>query len=156
MDGKLKMTHTDDYIDGVKWAAAISAGLWAALPSLFLPLVAMMVLDIFFRVIAGIYNKDLSPQDIWWSVTRKMASLILVGAAMILSFNIPQNLGVDIAQVACAFYLVGELVSITKYASLIGVLVPPQIGQIIDYFEGFSGGKKDEDETDIFKNPERS
>lgn len=133
--------------------AAAIAGLWGGIPALAQLLVILMIFDILFGLSDAIYNKTgLSADKAWRGATKKVGALLLVGMASIIQQYVHLDLGVDLVQTVSAFYLVGEIVSITKHAVQIDVLVPPQFSTIANYFEGVGGNKKEgENETPVSK-----
>lgn len=120
----------------VKLTAGAIAGLWANIPELTQFLVIMMAVDIFFGLALAIRDRKLCPGAAWDGITKKVGALVLIGVMGFFHRYVQFDV-INLTQAASAFYLVVEGMSIIRNATDLGVLVPPQMKQVIEYFEGY-------------------
>lgn len=132
----------DRVLDWLRVAAAAVAALWCAIPSLTQLLIIMMSVDILLGIILAIRHRDLSVQTAMDGMTRKIVSLILVGLAALLTPYVSGMVEINLAQAASAFYIVPEMLSISRNSASLGVPVFAQFEQILEYFRSYSGGGK--------------
>ena len=145
MRGRLHV-DIDNVTDGLRWIAATVAAFWLQIPSLTQLLIILMGVDILLGVILAIRNRDISVGTAMDGVTRKLVSLILVGVAALLTPYVSGLVEINLAQAASAFYIVPEMLSISRNSASLGVPVFSQFEQILEYFRSYSGsGKSDTD-----------
>lgn len=137
----------DRVLDWLRVAAAAVAALWCAIPSLTQLLIIMMSVDILLGIILAIRHRDLSVQTAMDGMTRKIVSLILVGLAALLTPYVSGMVEINLAQAASAFYIVPEMLSISRNSARLGVPVFAQFEQILEYFRSYSGGGKTDTDT---------
>lgn len=123
---------------------AFVAAWWAQVPELTQVLVYMMAIDLLLGIVCALNDRSLSPSVAWHGVTKKLASLLIVGVTAILNPYIPRVAGleVNLHQAATAFYLVPEILSIARNAANLGAPMFPQLEQIASYFQGMSAKKR--------------
>jgi toxin secretion/phage lysis holin len=135
-----------DYIsDPLKWAAALTVGLWTAVPELTQLLVTLMVIDIVLGLMVARKLRNLSAKAAWDGAQKKVTALILVAVAALLSPRIQPIIEINLVQAASAFYIVPELLSITRNAAILDVPVFNQMTVVLRYFQAVSETEKRED-----------
>lgn len=140
MRGRLHV-DIDNVTDGLRWFAATVAAFWLQIPSLTQLLIILMGVDILLGVILAIRNRDISVGTAMDGVTRKLVSLILVGVAALLTPYVSGLVEINLAQAASAFYIVPEMLSISRNSARLGVPVFSEFERILDYFRSYSGGQ---------------
>lgn len=138
------MDWIEEYSFPVKLGAGFLAALWSGLPGLTQFLLVLMGIDILFGVWLAFQTKTVNPTKAWAGVTKKVGTLVLVGLTALFHSYVPFE-AVDLTQASSAFYIVAEMLSITRNAVRLGIVVPPQFEQILTYFEGFTSEHKDKD-----------
>ena len=133
--------NIDRVTDGLRWGAAAIAALWAAIPSLTQLLIILMGVDILLGTILAVRRHDLDVGTALDGVTRKLVSLVLVGVAALLTPYVSGLVEINLAQAASAFYIVPEMLSISRNSALLGVPVFSEFERILDYFRSYSGGQ---------------
>jgi len=81
-------------------------------------------------------------------MTRKIVSLILVGVAAMLTPYIGGLVEINLAQAASAFYIVPEMLSISRNAARLGVPVFSEFERVLEYFRSYSTKPTQADDTD--------
>jgi toxin secretion/phage lysis holin len=140
MRGRLHV-DIDNVTDGLRWIAATVAAFWLQIPSLTQLLIILMGVDILLGLILAIRHRDVSVATAMDGVTRKLVSLILVGVAALLTPYVSGLVEINLAQAASAFYIVPEMLSISRNSARLGVPVFSEFERILDYFRSYSGGQ---------------
>ena len=140
MRGRLHV-DIDNVTDGLRWIAATVAAFWLQIPSLTQLLIILMGVDILLGLILAIRHRDVSVATAMDGVTRKLVSLILVGVAALLTPYASGLVEINLAQAASAFYIVPEMLSISRNSARLGVPVFSEFERILDYFRSYSGGQ---------------
>lgn len=133
--------NIDRVTDGLRWGTAAIAALWTAIPSLTQLLIILMGVDILLGTILAVRRHDLDVGTALDGVTRKLVSLILVGVAALLTPYVSGLVEINLAQAASAFYIVPEMLSISRNSASLGVPVFSEFERILDYFRSYSGGQ---------------
>lgn len=128
----------DKGIEWLRWGAAGCALLWLKIPELTQLLLIMMAVDVVFGLIIAIKKRDLSVSAASWGVTKKFAVLVLVGLAAVLNHYVQNVIEINLTQAASVFYLVPEMLSISRNAAELGVPVFSQFETVLDYFRNYS------------------
>ncbi len=134
----------DRVLDWLRVAAAAVAALWCAIPSLTQLLILLMGVDILLGLILAIRRRDLSVTTAVDGMTRKIVSLILVGVAAMLTPYVGGLVEINLAQAASAFYIVPEMLSISRNAAQLGVPVFSEFERVLEYFRSYSGARAGE------------
>jgi len=100
--------------------------------------------DILLGVILAIRHRDLSVTTAMDGMTRKIVSLILVGVAALLTPYVSGLVEINLAQAASAFYLVPEMLSISRNAASLGVPMFSQFEQVLEYFRAYSSTRTED------------
>lgn len=140
--------NIDRVLDWLRVAAAAVAALWCAIPSLTQLLILLMGVDILLGLILAIRHRDLSVQTAMDGMTRKIVSLILVGVAALLTPYVSGLVEINLAQAASAFYIVPEMLSISRNAARLGVPVFSEFERVLEYFRSYSTKPTQADDTD--------
>lgn len=126
------------------WLCATIGAVALHVPQLTWLLVMLMLLDMAFGFGAAIFLKDLSAEEARKGAIRKLGHLgvvclagIIGRALELMGVVIPQ---VNFVQVATAFFIPYEVVSILKNAGIMGVPIPPEILGVMRYFQKDSTG----------------
>jgi len=138
----------DRVLDWLRVAAAAVAALWCAIPSLTQLLILLMGVDILLGLILAIRHRDLSVTTAMDGMTRKIVSLILVGVAALLTPYVSGLVEINLAQAASAFYIVPEMLSISRNAARLGVPVFSEFERVLEYFRSYSTKPTQADDTD--------
>jgi len=138
----------DRVLDWLRVAAAAVAALWCAIPSLTQLLILLMGVDILLGLILAIRRRDLSVTTAVDGMTRKVVSLILVGVAAMLTPYVGGLVEINLAQAASAFYIVPEMLSISRNAARLGVPVFSEFERVLEYFRSYSTKPTQADDTD--------
>ncbi len=138
----------DRVLDWLRVAAAAVAALWCAIPSLTQLLILLMGVDILLGLILAIRRRDLSVTTAVDGMTRKIVSLILVGVAAMLTPYVGGLVEINLAQAASAFYIVPEMLSISRNAARLGVPVFSEFERVLEYFRSYSTKPTQADDTD--------
>ncbi len=138
----------DRVLDWLRVAAAAVAALWCAIPSLTQLLILLMGVDILLGLILAIRRRDLSVTTAVDGMTRKIVSLILVGVAAMLTPYVGGLVEINLAQAASAFYIVPEMLSISRNAAQLGVPVFSEFERVLEYFRSYSTKPTQADDTD--------
>lgn len=138
----------DRVLDWLRVAAAAVAALWCAIPSLTQLLILLMGVDILLGLILAIRRRDLSVTTAVDGMTRKIVSLILVGVAAMLTPYVGGLVEINLAQAASAFYIVPEMLSISRNAAQLGVPVFSAFERVLEYFRSYSTKPTQADDTD--------
>lgn len=122
-------------------AATALLAVWHVVPAVTQLLVLLMVCDVALGTWLAIserrYNVDFARRG----AGKKMATLVMVGVAAVLTPYVMSFAGINLLQAASAFYLVPELGSVTKNAALLGAPTFPQMAMVLEYFDAFGKGK---------------
>ena len=129
----------DDAFEYLRWGAAGCALLWIQIPELTQLLLIMMVADVVLGLIVAIKKRDLSASTASWGVTKKLIVLLLVGMAAVLNHYIQPIIEINLTQAASVFYIVPEMLSISRNAAELGVPVFSQFETVLEYFRNYSG-----------------
>src|SRR4051812_46426357 len=99
---------------GIRVAMAAIIGLWGAIPAVTQLLVLLMAADLVLGTWLAISNRQYSVDYARRGAGKKLATLMMVGVAAILTPHVQASIGINLVQAASAFYLVPELGSVTK------------------------------------------
>ena len=133
----------DRAFEWLRYAAAACAALWLQIPSLTQLLILLMGVDIVLGVILAVRRRDLSVATAMDGMTRKIVSLILVGVAALLTPYVSGLVEINLAQAASAFYIVPEMLSISRNSARLGVPVFSEFERVLDYFRTYSAGERE-------------
>lgn len=128
-----------NYVSPLGWLCATAGAVLLNVPQLTWLLIMLMALDMAFGIGAAIFQKDLSADEARKGALRKLGHLGVVCLAGIIGKAL-ESMGVVIpqvnfVQVATAFFMPYEIVSILKNAGIMGVPIPPEILGVMRYFQ---------------------
>ena len=121
-----------------RWGMTMLMAFWGGIPQLTQLLVWLMVIDVALGVCVAWKQKDLSAKAAWEGMTKKIASLLMIAVAGLLNPFIHGLVEVNLVQAASAFYIVPELLSITRNAAILDVPVFTQFTVVLRYFQAVS------------------
>ena len=130
----------DNALTIARWATTIVVAIWGNVPQLTQLLVMLMVIDIALGVCVAWKQRDLSAKAAWEGMTKKIASLLMIAVAGLLNPFVNGLVEVNLVQAASAFYIVPELLSITRNAAILDVPVFTQFTVVLRYFQAVSQG----------------
>lgn len=141
----------DNLIQGCRWILAGCALIWFRIPELTQLLLILMIIDIVFGLIVAIKERDLSTHAALWGVTKKFSVLILIAVAAIFNHYVQPIIEINLTQAASVFYIVPEMLSISRNAARIGIPVFSEFERVLGYFRNYSAldvekGKEDKHE----------
>lgn len=141
----------DNSIQGCRWILAGCALIWFRIPELTQLLLILMIIDIVFGLIVAIKERDLSAHAALWGVTKKFSVLILIAVAAIFNHYVQPIIEINLTQAASVFYIVPEMLSISRNAARIGIPVFSEFERVLGYFRNYSAldvekGKEDKHE----------
>ncbi len=113
-------------------------GLWHVVPAVTQLLVLLMAADVVLGVTVAIRDHAFNVDYARRGAGKKLATLVMVGVAAVLTPYVQDFVGINLVQAASAFYLVPELGSVTKNAALLGAPTFPAMTMVLDYFDTFS------------------
>lgn len=142
----MAMKTSEGVIEGIRWVTTGIVALWGQMPQLTQLLVALMIVDITLGLAVAIKRRDVSSKAAWNGMTKKIGSLLLVAVAALLNPFANNIMEINLVQAASAFYVVPELLSISRNAGILGVPVFTQFSLLMRYFQTVSG-QGSEDET---------
>jgi len=118
----------------LKWVLAGLAAFLHGVPELTWFLLVLMAVDTILGIWSAVVQRDLSSSAMWGGVTKKVGSLLIValGAAINRFVKVP---GIDFVMVFTGFYIGPELLSIIRNAGIVGIPLPPQLVQVLRYFQ---------------------
>lgn len=119
---------------GLAWFCAAVGTVLSSVPLFTWLLVLLMVLDIAFWLCVKWTVKDISVGEYNVMVVGKLGRLGIVGLFGIVGLLIPIPM-VNYIQVATWFFIPGEVLSISKHASLLGIPIPVQLTAALRFFQ---------------------
>lgn len=122
-----------------KWLIALVISLWTAIDIDIKMLVVLSLVD----VITSLFVE----RRLFFQVTRRLVvTFLLVGVThyvfSMAKINTGLNVGFDVGAVVCVFYILGELIIIIRNCSDAGLIIPPQLLEILIKAEGLTGSEK--------------
>jgi toxin secretion/phage lysis holin len=121
---------------------AIASFLFGGWTQLMTVLVVFIVIDFMSGLVVAGKNGEASSRELWFGVTRKIGTLIIVAVAHLLDTIIGD--AHLIRDAAIFFYLAGELLSLIENTGRLGVPIPPVISKAVQVLRGKSGDDSNE------------
>lgn len=134
------MLETMQYI--LRTVMAFVAGVWHRLPGLTQLLIVLMAADLLLGLIIAIRQRKLSARLSFNGITKKVVALLLVGLAAAIQPHVASVIEIDLIQAASAFYIVPEMISITRNAAILEVPVFTGFKPLMRYFSSIAGEEK--------------
>ena len=145
MNREAVLNNLDTVYQYAKWLLAALAAWWSSVPELTQLLVMLMAIDTLFGLWVAIKQRNLSATRAWDGVTKKVGTLGMVVVAAILNPHIQNIIEVNLVQAASAFYIVPELLSITRNAAVLEIPIFSQLTPVLRYFQSASGQEDKKD-----------
>lgn len=108
-------------LTSLKAAVALVAAYWGGLPALVQLLIGLMALDVATGFLAAYISRELSSDDSFRGMARKVMELALVAGAMLIE---PHAGGMPLGAAVAGFYCAHELLSVIENAGRAGLPIP--------------------------------